>query len=190
MDTDTEYTQSGNSRFLAYISSWWKNQPWLLGGRGGARPPPFTQVTITYKVAVCAPAERADTIPLFSSIPLYVLCVTKYFQLALESWQDYNWSGENFSNWVTTCLVVCALRICMARDLLGAPWTVKTVLCTKFRRKLGPIKEEVSPQDGKTPRFCRRKWNFFTHWIWYVRHSSTLRIQHNRFRLKQKADIA
>jgi hypothetical protein len=26
----------------------------------GARPPPFTLVTITYKVAVYAPAERAD----------------------------------------------------------------------------------------------------------------------------------
>ncbi len=32
---------------------------------GGARPPPFTISTITYKVAVYAPAERADTLPLF-----------------------------------------------------------------------------------------------------------------------------
>jgi hypothetical protein len=28
----------------------------------GARPPPFTLVTITYKVAVYAPAEREDTL--------------------------------------------------------------------------------------------------------------------------------
>ncbi len=32
------------------------------GERGGAS---FTLVTITYKVAVYAPAERADTLPLF-----------------------------------------------------------------------------------------------------------------------------
>jgi hypothetical protein len=37
----------------------------------GARPPPFTIFTITNKVAVYAPAERADTLPLF--LP-YVLC--------------------------------------------------------------------------------------------------------------------
>jgi hypothetical protein len=38
----------------------------------GARPPPFTLVTITYNVAVYAPAERADTLPLFHLYPLSV----------------------------------------------------------------------------------------------------------------------
>jgi hypothetical protein len=32
---------------------------------GGARPPPFTIVTIAYKVTVYAPAEWADTLTLF-----------------------------------------------------------------------------------------------------------------------------
>ncbi len=63
-----QYTQSGNGRFLAYIPSWWKNQPWLVRVRG-ARPPPFTLVTITYKVVVYASAERADTLPLFHLYP-------------------------------------------------------------------------------------------------------------------------
>ncbi len=36
-----------------------------LPGEGGARPPPFTIFTITYKAVVYAPAERADTVPLF-----------------------------------------------------------------------------------------------------------------------------
>ena len=36
---------------------------------GGARPPPFTLSTITYKVVVYAPAERADTLPLFRLYP-------------------------------------------------------------------------------------------------------------------------
>ncbi len=40
------YTQSGNGRFLAYIPSRWKNQPWLVRV-GGARPPPFTLLTRT-----------------------------------------------------------------------------------------------------------------------------------------------
>jgi hypothetical protein len=35
-------------------------------GGGGARPPPFT---ITYKVVVYAPAERADTLPVFLLYP-------------------------------------------------------------------------------------------------------------------------
>jgi hypothetical protein len=32
---------------------------------GGARPPPFQPITITYKVAVYAPAEWAGTLTLF-----------------------------------------------------------------------------------------------------------------------------
>ncbi len=35
------------------------------GEGGGARPSPFPIITITYKVAVYAPAEWADTLPLF-----------------------------------------------------------------------------------------------------------------------------
>jgi hypothetical protein len=33
------------------------------GEVGGASPPPFTIFTIMFKVAVYAPAERADTLP-------------------------------------------------------------------------------------------------------------------------------
>jgi hypothetical protein len=36
---------------------------------GGARPPPFAVFTITYEVAVYAPAEWADTLPLFHLYP-------------------------------------------------------------------------------------------------------------------------
>jgi hypothetical protein len=71
--TTTEYTQSGNGHFLAYIPSCWKNQPSLVRV-GGASPPPFTIYTIKYKVAMYAPAERADILPLISTPPLYVLC--------------------------------------------------------------------------------------------------------------------
>jgi hypothetical protein len=35
------------------------------GEGGGARPPTFTTITITSKVAVSAPAEWADTLTLF-----------------------------------------------------------------------------------------------------------------------------
>ncbi len=41
----------------------------LTGEGGDAGQPPFTLVTITYKVAVLAPAERADTLPLFHLYP-------------------------------------------------------------------------------------------------------------------------
>jgi hypothetical protein len=45
------------------------------GGGGGARhAPPFSLLrTITYKVAVYAPAERADTLSLFHLHPLWTL---------------------------------------------------------------------------------------------------------------------
>ena len=39
------------------------------GDGGGAHPPPFTTSTITYKVVVYAPAEWADTLPLFLLYP-------------------------------------------------------------------------------------------------------------------------
>ncbi len=41
------------------------------GGGGGhtRRPPPFTLSTFTYKVVVCAPAERADKLSLFLLYP-------------------------------------------------------------------------------------------------------------------------
>jgi hypothetical protein len=41
-----------------------------LGRLGDAHPPAFTLFTITYKVAVYAPAERT----FISFLPLYVLC--------------------------------------------------------------------------------------------------------------------
>jgi hypothetical protein len=40
-----------------------------LGAGGGARTPPFTLTTITSTIVVYAPAERADTIPLFLLYP-------------------------------------------------------------------------------------------------------------------------
>ncbi len=42
---------------------------------GCARPPPFTLCTITYKVALYDPAERADTLPLFNLYPYVLLLV-------------------------------------------------------------------------------------------------------------------
>jgi hypothetical protein len=49
----------------------------LAGVGGGARPPPFTTITITSKVAVFAPAEWADTLTLshlYQYMYVRVLC--------------------------------------------------------------------------------------------------------------------
>jgi hypothetical protein len=43
---------------------------------GDARPPPFTILTIPYKVVVYAPDERVDTLPLFLLYP-YMYSVNK-----------------------------------------------------------------------------------------------------------------
>jgi hypothetical protein len=53
-----EYTQNGEHSIMMEKLA-------QSGEGGGARPPPFTLFTITYKVAVYAPAERADTLTLF-----------------------------------------------------------------------------------------------------------------------------
>jgi hypothetical protein len=57
VDGTTEYTE-------------WQ---WPLSGIqvrvGGARSTPFTISTIIYKVVVYAPAEKADTLPLFLLYP-------------------------------------------------------------------------------------------------------------------------
>jgi len=68
----TEYTQSGNGRYLAHIPLRWKNEP-RLARVESERPPPFTVVTITYTVAVYAPAEFADTVLLFHLYPFSVV---------------------------------------------------------------------------------------------------------------------
>jgi hypothetical protein len=45
-----------------------------LAGEGWRyTPTPFQPITITYKVAVYAPAERADTLPLFHLYPIRTL---------------------------------------------------------------------------------------------------------------------
>jgi hypothetical protein len=72
---------------VAYIPLWWKNQPWLVRV-GGARPcTPFTLFTITYKVALYAPAERADRyIPPISSLP-YMYSV----EVSVNSKEENSW---------------------------------------------------------------------------------------------------
>ncbi len=56
-----------------------ENQPWLVRVQGGACPLAFTISTIMYKVVMYAPAERADTLPLFLIYPyMYSVGIT-YF---------------------------------------------------------------------------------------------------------------
>ncbi len=50
------------------------------GEDGGARPPPCTISTITYKVVVYALAERADTLSLFLLYPYMYSVVVNVIQ--------------------------------------------------------------------------------------------------------------
>jgi hypothetical protein len=59
----TEYTQSAWP--LSGVHSIMMEKLAQPGVGGGARPPAFTISTITNKVVVYAPAERAGTLPLF-----------------------------------------------------------------------------------------------------------------------------
>jgi hypothetical protein len=66
--------ESANRLTMAYISSRWYIQPSLLRV-GGTSPLLFMLSTITSKVVVYAPAERADTRLLFLLYPI-LLCGT------------------------------------------------------------------------------------------------------------------
>jgi hypothetical protein len=46
----------------------------LAGEGGGCMPTPLQPITITYKVAVYAPAERTDTLSLFHPYPVCTVC--------------------------------------------------------------------------------------------------------------------
>jgi hypothetical protein len=59
------------SGFLAPIDC--SKIPALAGDGGGCTPTPFQPITIMYKIAVHAPAERADTIPLYTLYPIFTL---------------------------------------------------------------------------------------------------------------------
>jgi hypothetical protein len=76
----TEYTQSDDCRFLAYMM-----EKSALAGEGGCalcKPTPFQPITITYKAAVYAPAEGKNT-PSISSLPYmyYVVYTTLWCAL-------------------------------------------------------------------------------------------------------------
>ncbi len=66
----TEYTQSGNGCFLAYILLWLKNQPRLVRV-GGDSPPPFTVFTITSIVAVRQCAARYGSVCILKCMEVY-----------------------------------------------------------------------------------------------------------------------
>ncbi len=67
---DTEYTQSGNCRFMAYIPSWWKNQPWLVRwGGGGFMPAPFHSSYHHAQSCSVWPSWEGRYTPSISSLP-------------------------------------------------------------------------------------------------------------------------
>ncbi len=80
-----------------------------LAGEGkGCTPNPFQPITITCKVAVYAPAERADTLPLFHLYPMCTLwftvslcCINALPAYFLHTCSLYAWS-----------LNACSLRSC------------------------------------------------------------------------------
>ncbi len=77
----TEYTQSGNCRFLAHIHHDGNISPGWWGSGMSAHPPTVILVIITYKGAVYAPGERANTLPLFHLYPYIYSVVSLLHEL-------------------------------------------------------------------------------------------------------------
>jgi hypothetical protein len=76
---------------------------WVRVGLHGARPPPFTLSTITSKVVVYSPAERAD----ISHLPLYVLWESN----CTHTHEKIHFLGTDFvGGWVGLCVEAVSLR--------------------------------------------------------------------------------
>ncbi len=69
----TEYSQSGIGHFLAYIPSWWKNQPSLVRVGGALHAPPHSIYHHVQRCGVRSSWKGRHTPPI-STLPLYVLC--------------------------------------------------------------------------------------------------------------------
>jgi hypothetical protein len=69
------------------------------GEGGGARPSPFTISTITYKVVVYAPAERADKLPLFLLYP-FMSSVYIYFRVITGHSTMFATRNQSFSSFM------------------------------------------------------------------------------------------
>jgi len=69
----TECTQSGNGHFMAYIPSWWKNQPSLVGV-GGFTPTPFHYIYHHVQGCSVRSSWEGRYTPPTSALPLYELC--------------------------------------------------------------------------------------------------------------------
>jgi hypothetical protein len=81
------YTPSGNVRFLSYIPSWWKNQPWLERVGGGCTPTPFHSIYHYVRSCSVRSAECRHTPPYFTSTPI---CTLWYISSGLV-WQGKRW---------------------------------------------------------------------------------------------------
>ncbi len=75
----SQSTQSGNGHFLAYIPSWWWNQPSLVRVEGACTPTLFHSNYHHEQncgtLHMIGPVNRTSTLPYFSSTyTVYVLC--------------------------------------------------------------------------------------------------------------------
>jgi hypothetical protein len=102
-----EYTQSGNCHFVAYIISWWKNQPrW---GWGVARPPPLTYIYHhVQSYGLPSNWEGGYTLPI-CTLPLCVLCVVNCLTIYSNLYSMYSMyspRASSFSLKVSQLLVL------------------------------------------------------------------------------------
>ncbi len=93
-------TQNGNVLYLVYIPSWWKNLPRLV--RVGCTPTPCH--FIYHQVQSCgvpyAPAERADTLPLFLLYPyVYSVSLPHEKSTVKELTENPGWVSLSLSLW-------------------------------------------------------------------------------------------
>ncbi len=90
----------------------------LAGEGGGCTATPFQPITITYKVAVYAPAERTDTLPLFH---LYPICTYSVFVPIAQQGRQSVMLGRLFVNMCLVVTITSSQQMFLQKEGLSQP---------------------------------------------------------------------
>jgi hypothetical protein len=114
---------------------------------GGVRPPPFTMSTITYKVRVYAPAERADTLSLFLLCPyMYSMAsavqssARTFYSLALGFFKFMNKETvQKDDTYVLSKSRFVAVRLILVLLYVKGKKTIVVKMCQQQRVETTPL---------------------------------------------------
>ncbi len=123
----------------------WMEKSALVGEGRGCTPTPFHPFTITYKVAGYAPAERADTLPVFHLYPMCTLWLRQRGANATSRHlgADRYRTGQHLQHSLSTHTQVASCE--MYRESAKPNWWPHTAV----ERNPSPYSLTLPPYSGK-----------------------------------------